>query len=83
MSSEKKQQKILSKNRLINQINLLGKIIMGSTIQINQRNQFNRTDLRDLHVLRAKVFKDRMGWEVPVLDGMEIDGYDALEPHYM
>ncbi|HEX8407065.1 MAG TPA: acyl-homoserine-lactone synthase, partial [Duganella sp.] len=56
---------------------------MGSTIQINQRNQFNRNDLRDLHVLRAKVFKDRMGWEVPVLDGMEIDGYDALEPHYM
>jgi acyl homoserine lactone synthase len=56
---------------------------MGSTIQINQRNQFNRNDLRDLHVLRAKVFKDRMGWEVPVLAGMEIDGYDALEPHYM
>ena len=24
-----------------------------------------------------------MGWEVPVLAGMEIDGYDALEPHYM
>jgi acyl homoserine lactone synthase len=56
---------------------------MGSTIQINQRNQFNRNDLRDLHVLRAKVFKDRMGWEVPVLAGMEIDGYDALEPYYM
>ena len=56
---------------------------MAATIQINQRNQFNRNDLRDMHVLRAKVFKDRMGWEVPVLAGMEIDGYDALEPHYM
>ena len=56
---------------------------MGSTIQIGQRNSFNRFDLRAIHVLRAKVFRDRMGWEVPVLAGMEIDGYDALEPHYM
>lgn len=56
---------------------------MGSMIQIGQRNNFNRVDLRDIHVLRAKVFRDRMGWDVPVLDGMEIDGYDALEPHYM
>jgi len=54
-----------------------------SSIQINQRNQFNRDELRAIHVLRAKVFRDRMGWEVPVLAGMEIDGYDALEPHYM
>ena len=56
---------------------------MASTIQINQRKEFSRNELRDMHVLRAKVFKDRMGWEVPVLAGMEIDGYDALEPHYM
>jgi acyl homoserine lactone synthase len=56
---------------------------MASTIQIGQRNSFNRIDLRAVHVLRAKVFRDRMGWEVPVLGGMEIDGYDALEPHYM
>ena len=47
---------------------------MGSTIQIGQRNSFNRFDLRAIHVLRAKVFRDRMGWEVPVLAGMEIDG---------
>lgn len=56
---------------------------MGSKIQFGQRNNFNRGDLRDIHVLRAKVFRDRMGWDVPVLGGMEIDGYDALEPHYM
>lgn len=56
---------------------------MGSMIQIAQRNHFNRNDLQALHVLRAKVFRDRMGWDVPVLAGMEIDGYDALEPHYM
>ena len=24
-----------------------------------------------------------LGWEVPVMSGMEIDGYDALEPRYM
>jgi acyl homoserine lactone synthase len=56
---------------------------MGSMIQIGQRQKFTRNELRDIHVLRAKVFRDRMGWEVPVLGGMEIDGYDALEPHYM
>jgi acyl homoserine lactone synthase len=56
---------------------------MGSMIQIGQRQNFSRSELRDIHVLRAKVFRDRMGWEVPVLAGMEIDGYDALEPHYM
>lgn len=56
---------------------------MSSVIQIGQRQTFNKIDLRAIHVLRAKVFKDRMGWNIPVLAGMEIDGYDALEPHYM
>jgi acyl homoserine lactone synthase len=56
---------------------------MASMIQIGQRQEFSRNELRAIHVLRAKVFRDRMGWDVPVLDGMEIDGYDALEPHYM
>jgi acyl homoserine lactone synthase len=36
-----------------------------------------------MHRLRAKIFRERMGWEVSLLGGMEIDGYDALEPHYM
>ncbi|EIS1474285.1 GNAT family N-acetyltransferase [Salmonella enterica] len=56
---------------------------MEASIRIKPRNHFNKTELRDIHQLRAKVFKDRMGWEVPVLDGMEIDGYDALDPYYM
>jgi len=56
---------------------------MASMIQIGQRQEFSRNELRAIHVLRAKVFRDRMGCDVPVLDGMEIDGYDALEPHYM
>lgn len=56
---------------------------MESNIKIEPRNKFNQTELRDIHQLRAKVFKDRMGWEVPILGGMEIDGYDALDPYYM
>lgn len=56
---------------------------MEASIRIGPRNHFNKTELRDIHKLRAKVFKDRLGWEVPVLSGMEIDGYDALDPYYM
>jgi acyl homoserine lactone synthase len=56
---------------------------MAMHIQIAARREFKSLDLWEMHTLRAKVFKDRLGWEVPVLSGMEIDGYDALEPLYM
>ena len=56
---------------------------MALHIRIAARRQFKSRDLWEMHRLRAKVFKDRLGWEVPVLSGMEIDGYDALEPLYM
>jgi acyl homoserine lactone synthase len=56
---------------------------MALQIRIAARREFKSKDLWEMHKLRAKVFKDRLGWEVPVLSGMEIDGYDALEPHYM
>jgi acyl homoserine lactone synthase len=56
---------------------------MAMHIQIAARREFKSLDLWEMHKLRAKVFKDRLGWEVPVLSGMEIDGYDALEPLYM
>jgi len=56
---------------------------MALHIQIAARRDFKSRDLWEMHTLRAKVFKDRLGWEVPVLSGMEIDGYDALEPWYM
>jgi acyl homoserine lactone synthase len=56
---------------------------MAMHIQIAARREFKSIDLWEMHTLRAKVFKDRLGWEVPVLSGMEIDGYDALEPLYM
>lgn len=56
---------------------------MALQIRIAPRRDFPSTELCAMHTLRAKVFKDRLGWEVPVLSGMEIDGYDALEPMYM
>jgi acyl homoserine lactone synthase len=57
--------------------------VMALQIKIAARREFKSKDLWEMHALRAKVFKGRLGWEVPVLSGMEIDGYDALEPLYM
>lgn len=56
---------------------------MSSNIQVGTRRDFPSKVLWDMHRLRTRVFKDRMGWEVPVLSGMEIDGYDAIDPYYM
>ena len=56
---------------------------MALQINIAARRDFKSRDLWEMHTLRAKVFQGRLGWEVPVMSGMEIDGYDALEPHYM
>lgn len=56
---------------------------MSLQFQIAPRREFQSKMLWDMHKLRAKVFKDRMGWEVPIMSGMEIDGYDAIEPYYM
>lgn len=56
---------------------------MNMQITIAPRRAFASKELWEMHTLRAKVFRGRLGWEVPVLSGMEIDGYDALEPRYM
>lgn len=56
---------------------------MSHLIKIASRKEFASKDLWEMHRLRAKVFKGRMGWEVPIMSGMEIDGYDALDPYYM
>lgn len=53
---------------------------MSSNIQVGTRRDFPSKALWDMHRLRTRVFKDRMGWEVPVISGMEIDGYDAIDP---
>lgn len=56
---------------------------MSLQIQIAPRREFQSKVLWEMHKLRAKVFRDRMGWEVAVMSGMEIDGYDAIDPYYM
>lgn len=39
--------------------------------------------IRQMHVLRARVFRDRLGWDVDVAEGHEVDDYDALNPVYL
>jgi len=56
---------------------------MSNQILVGMRKDFQSKDLWEMHRLRTRVFKDRMGWEVPILSGMEIDGYDAIDPYYM
>ncbi|MRR50197.1 MAG: GNAT family N-acetyltransferase [Rhodocyclaceae bacterium] len=56
---------------------------MNQFIQVGARREFQSKTLWEMHRLRARIFRERMGWEVSLLGGMEIDGYDALDPHYM
>jgi len=50
---------------------------------IDRRNNLNDHALQSMHVLRARVFKQKKAWDVSLIAGMEIDGYDALNPYYM
>jgi acyl homoserine lactone synthase len=37
----------------------------------------------DMHVLRARVFQERLKWDVDVVDGREIDRFDREGPLYL
>ncbi|WP_317055038.1 acyl-homoserine-lactone synthase [Roseovarius rhodophyticola] len=39
--------------------------------------------LDEMYQLRARVFRDRMGWDVNVRNGREIDLFDGLDPAYV
>jgi len=39
--------------------------------------------VEEMYRLRARVFNDRLGWEVSVEHGMEIDEFDYLDPAYV
>ena len=39
--------------------------------------------LDEMFRLRARVFADRLGWDVTIQDGMEIDKFDAPDPAYL
>lgn len=56
---------------------------MQTAIRIGTRQEFDNDHINEMYRLRARVFRDRMGWDIPTIAGMEIDGYDALGPHYM
>jgi N-acyl-L-homoserine lactone synthetase len=40
-------------------------------------------DLADMHRLRYRVFKERLGWEVETAGDMEVDEFDGLRPAYL
>jgi acyl homoserine lactone synthase len=46
------------------------------------RRKFAR-EIEAFHKIRKRVFFDHYGWEVPVINSWEIDGYDALDPVYL
>lgn len=53
-------------------------------IVIDGLNKDRFGDLLDeMFQLRARVFGGRLGWEVEVRDGREIDRFDALDPAYV
>ncbi len=56
---------------------------MIQSIKVAARKEFHSKHLWSMYRLRAKVFKERMGWDVSIMSGMEIDGFDALDPSYM
>ena len=44
-------------------------------INAGNRSLFS-SELIEMHRQRKVVFVDRQGWNVPVVDGLEIDDYD-------
>lgn len=39
--------------------------------------------LSDMHRMRYRVFKERLGWDVETAGDLEVDEYDALQPAYL
>jgi N-acyl-L-homoserine lactone synthetase len=53
-------------------------------VVIQQYNAHEYSNLMDeMFRLRARVFRDRLGWDVQVADGKERDKYDDLGPVYI
>ncbi len=51
-------------------------------IQGNQRSAHARA-IEEMHILRRIVFFERLGWDVKVKDGLEIDVFDQADPLYL
>lgn len=54
-------------------------------IVVARRGQVSEADglLEQMFRLRARVFCDRLAWDVTVTDGQERDGFDSLSPDYL
>jgi acyl homoserine lactone synthase len=46
------------------------------------RRKFAR-EMDAFHKIRKRVFFDMFGWDVPIINSWEVDGYDALDPVYL
>jgi acyl homoserine lactone synthase len=55
---------------------------MFVTIEAHQYEMYRHL-LDKMFRLRARVFADKLGWDVPVRGGMERDRYDDLSPLYL
>ena len=42
-----------------------------------------KKEIDAMHRIRKKTFNERKGWDVPVVNAWEMDGYDALCPLYL
>jgi acyl homoserine lactone synthase len=62
-----------------------GSLQEAKMIQLVTRDSYGEfvDDLAEMHRLRYRVFKERLGWDVQVSGGMEIDEFDALHPAYL
>jgi acyl homoserine lactone synthase len=56
--------------------------IMLCLISPNRASEFSQ-ELKEMHRLRHRVFKDRLEWDVTCKDGMEFDEYDNYDPTYL
>lgn len=53
-------------------------------LALGKNNAHLHTDLIDqMHALRARVFFDRLGWKVSIVNGKDVDEFDRLEPTYI
>jgi N-acyl-L-homoserine lactone synthetase len=53
-------------------------------VAISATQSTNESKLVDAHhQLRARIFAERLGWEVDVRDGRECDVFDELQPTYI
>ena len=55
---------------------------MIRVISGEDRRKFTR-EMDAFHKIRKLVFFDTFGWDVPVINAWEVDGYDALDPVYL